>query len=265
MNPSRGRSVALALVVALFPVLVGPLRGAAAGSPAAEIASGDAAYARGDLAAARAAYADAVRSDSTSFGAQWRLARAESELGEDASGEQQRRLVSSAVMHARAAVKAAPDSALGHVWLAAALGRQALKEGPRTRLALSREIKSEVDRAIAIDPGIGRAYHVRALWNRKVASLNAFERVAANTVLGGVPKGASMENAVNDLKRAIELEPGYVNHRLELGRTYMDLKRWADARAELEKATTLEPSSNPRDPHYQQEARELLRKIPKQG
>ncbi len=265
MNPSRGRSAASALVVAFFAVLVGPAHPAHAATAADLIASGDAAYARGDLIAARGAYSGAVRSDSTSFGAQWRLAHVESELGEDASGAEQRRLISSAVMHARAAVKAAPDSALGHAWLAAALGRQALKEGPKTRLALSREIKSEVDRAIVIDPNIGRAYHVRALWNRKVASLNAFERMAANTVLGGVPKGASMDNAVNDLKRAIELEPLYVNHHLELGRTYMGLKRWADARTELEKAISLAPTSNPRDPHYQQEARELLGKLPKQG
>jgi tetratricopeptide (TPR) repeat protein len=196
------------------------------------------------------------------YAALWRLARTESELGEDTTGEAQRQLVTAAVEHARAAIKAAPDSAQGHVWLATALGRQALKEGPKTRLALAREIKSEVDQALAIDPGIGRAYHVRALWNRKLASLNFIERAAANTVLGGVPKGASMENAVRDLQRAIELEPNYVNHHLELGRTFKDLDRPDDARRELERALALPPTSNPRDPHYQSEARALLAKLP---
>jgi hypothetical protein len=56
-----------------------------------------------------------------------------------------------------------------------------------------------------------------------------------------------------------------VNHHLELGRTYASLKRWPEARRELEKATTLPPTSNPRDPRYQQEARDLLSKLPKQG
>src|SRR2546427_520189 len=83
--------------------------------------------------------------------------------------------------------------------------------GPRTRLALSREIKAEADRAIAQDPGLGRAYHVRAMWNRKIAGLSLLERTAARAVLGGVPKGASMDNAVSDFQKAIELEPGYVN------------------------------------------------------
>jgi tetratricopeptide (TPR) repeat protein len=263
MKTGRVRS-GLAALAAMVPLVLIPARGAEAAGAAEAIATGDAAYARGQLTAAAAAYADAVRAE-PAFGALWRLARVESELGEDAKGEDQRRLVSSAVEHARAAVKAAPDSALGHVWLSVALGRQALKEGPKTRLALSREIKSEVDRAIAIDPGIGRAYHVRALWNRKIASLNVFERMAASTVLGGVPEGASMQNAVNDLKKAIELEPEYVNHRLELGRTYMSLKRWAEARHELERAIALPPTSNARDPRYQQEARELMSKLPKQG
>jgi tetratricopeptide (TPR) repeat protein len=165
------------------------------------------------------------------------------------------------VEHARAAVKAAPDSAQGHVWLAVTLGRQALKEGPKTRLALSREIKSEVDRAIALDPHIGRAYHVRGVWNRKLATLNFMERSVASTVLGGVPKGASMENAVRDLQRAVELEPGNINHRLELGRTFLMLKDHAQARRELERAVSLPLSGSARDPRYQAEARELLAKL----
>ena len=241
------------------------LASAAAAGPAEDVARGDDLYAHGQLTDARGAYQAALAAEPGSFEALCRLARVESELGEDSSGETQRQLIASAVEHARAAVKSAPDSAAGHVWLAVALGRQALKEGPKTQLALSREIKSEVDRGIAIDPRIGRAYHVRALWNRKLATLNLIERAVANTVLGGVPKGASMENAVRDLQKAVELEPDYLNHHLELGRTYLMLKNHADARRELEKAVALPPTSSARDTKYQAEAKELLGKLPKQG
>jgi len=116
-------------------------------------------------------------------------------------------MIASAVEHARAAVKAAPEEAQGHVWLAVALGRQSLREGSKTKLALSKEIKAEVDRAISLDPGIGRAWHIIAVWNMKIADLNSFERMAANAVLGGVPKGATRENAEAAFKKAIELEP----------------------------------------------------------
>ena len=54
-----------------------------------------------------------------------------------------------------------------------------------------------------------------------------------------------------------------VNHHLELGRTYLEMDRHADARRELEQAVALPATSNPRDPHYQDEARELLKKLPK--
>jgi tetratricopeptide (TPR) repeat protein len=114
-----------------------------------------------------------------------------------------------------------------------------------------------------LDPAQGRAWHVLALWNRKLASLNLIERAVARTVLGGVPKGASMENAVADLQKAVELEPNYLNHRLELGRTFMQLKRTDEARRELERAVALPPVGSPLDPKYQAAARELLARLKK--
>lgn len=223
---------------------------------------GDEAYARGDLSAAAAAYDQALRETPDRMVALCRLVRVESEMAEDSSGAAQQRLLASAVTHARNAVAAAPDSALGHVWLAVALGRQALHEGPKTRLALGREIKSEVDRGIAINPNIGRAYHVRGAWNRNIASLSFVERSGAS-FLGGVPKGASMANAVSDFEKAVQLEPEYVNHRLELGRTFSAMHREDDARRELEKCIALPPVSSARDAHYQTEARQLLSRLPR--
>lgn len=253
----RSASRAGRALLALLPLVIPAVLQAGA---AEDIAAGDAAFSAGDLARAHGAWSSAVRESPRSYAALWRLSRAESDLGEDAAGEERKRLVASAVEHAREAVKAAPDSAMGHLQLAAALGRQALKEGPKTKLALAREIKSEVDRALQIDPALGRGWHVLASWNRELASINALSRLLAKS-MGGVPPGASMENAVNDFGRAIELEPAYVNHRLELGRTYVMLHRREDARRELEKALALAPTSHPRDAKYQQEARELLRKL----
>ena len=218
---------------------------------------------QGDLKGARASTLEALSASPGRFTVLHRLARIESMLAEGASGEDGRRLVAAAVEHAREAVKTAPDSAAGHLELAVALGRQALKEGPKTQLSLSREIKSEVDRTLALEPAQGRAWHVLALWNRKLASLNFMERTVAKTVLGGVPKGASMENAVADMQKAIELEPAYVNHRLEQGRTFMQLKRPSDARRELERSLALAPTGSPLDPKYQAEARELLARLKK--
>ena len=227
------------------------------------IAAGDQAYAAGRLDEARAAYEEAVKAAPASVTALCRASRACSELGETQKGDTQRMTWAEAVKHAREAVRVAPDSAAGHVWLAVALGRQAQREGSKTKLALSKEIKAEADRAIALDPRIGRAWHVIAAWNMKIADMNTMERMAANAVLGGVPKGASRENSERAFQKAIELEPDYVNHRVEYGRLLKDMKRPADARRELEKALSLPPTSSALDARYQSEARALLEKLPR--
>jgi hypothetical protein len=59
------------------------------------------------------------------------------------------------------------------------------------------------------------------------------------------------------------LEPAYVNHRLELGRTFMQLKRRDEARRELERAVALPAAGSPLDSKYQAEARELLARLKK--
>jgi tetratricopeptide (TPR) repeat protein len=228
------------------------------------LAEGERAYAAANLEDARKAFAEALQASPGHVPTLCRLSRVESELGEMQKGDVQRHTWSDAVTHARDAVRAAPEQAEPHVTLAVALGRQALREGPRTRLALSKEIKAETDLAIARDSTIGRAWHVLAMWNVKIAGLNGFERMMANSVLGGVPQGASIANAEQAFQRAVALEPGYVNHHLEYGRFLKDLKRTAEARRELEKAVSLPGTSSALDPRFQAEARELLEKLPRE-
>jgi len=257
---TRWRALAAAGLTALALALPIPLP-AQAKSADELVAEGDQHYARANLVEARASYLAALHESPAHYVALCRAARAESELGELQKGDEQRRTRAAAVEHARAATKASPDSAAGHVWLAVALGRQALSEGPKAKLALSREIKAEVDRGLQLDPDIGRGWHVLAMWNAKLSSLNMFERMAANTVLGGVPPGASFENAEKAFQKAIALEPAYVNHHLEYGRLLKGMNRKADARRELEKAVSLPPTSDALDGRYQAEAKELLQRL----
>ena len=227
------------------------------------VAEGERAYAAANLDDARKAYAEALQASPGDVRTLCRLSRVESELGETQKGDVQRRTWADAVTHARDAVRLAPEQAEPHVSLAVALGRQALREGPRTRLALSKEIKAETDLALQHDPNNGRAWHVLAMWNVKIATLNGFERMMANSILGGVPQGATLANAEQAFQKAIAAEPDYVNHHVEYGRFLKDQKRPADARRELEKAVALPATSSALDARYQADARELLGKLPK--
>ncbi len=251
----------IGILAALAALLVVAAPAASAPTTGELLAEGMRDYDAAKLPEARVAFQAALEQSPGDFVTLCRLAQTESELAELQKGDEQRATRAAAVEHARAAVKAAPDSAAGHVWLSVALGRQALSEGPKTKLALSREIKSEVDRALQIDPDNGRAWHVLAMWNLKIASLNMIERLAANAVLGGVPKGASYEGAERAFQKAIALEPDYVNHRLEYGRMLKDRGRKAEAKQELEKAVSLPPTSDALDARYQAEAKALLAKI----
>lgn len=258
------RSVWYAALVTVGGLHAGPIAYAAAASEInAAIERGDESYARGQLREALAAYQSAQSQDATHYGALFGLARVESELGEEAKDEERRRLVAAAVEHARAAVKAAPEEARGHVWLAVALRQQTEMEGPKTRAALWREIKSELDRAIGLDPRIARAYLERGRWNCRLASRGLWERSVSKVLLAKVPKGASMDNAVRDLEKAVELAPD-IESRMELARTYLKLERDADAKRELERAIGT-PVHRPRDPGLQAEARGLLEKLAKRG
>jgi tetratricopeptide (TPR) repeat protein len=259
------RSVCCAAMLAITVSGIRTARPAlASGNVEAAVERGEQAYSHGQLRDALAAFQQANGADAANFGALCGLARAEAELSEGATGEERRRLVASAVEHARAAVKAAPDHAQGHVWLAVALGQQAQTEGPKTRAGLWREIKSELDRAIGIDPAIARAYLERGRWNRRLSSRGLWERSVSKVLLAKVPHGASMENAVRDLEKAVELAPDDIQSRMELARVYLKLERVADARRQLERVVAI-PAGRPRDPGLQAEAREQLEKLAKRG
>lgn len=185
----------------------------------------------------------------------WRLSQTYVDLGEATSGDAQAAYYEQAIEAAQAAVEADSQNAQAHVTLAVAAGRVALNSGTRRKVELSRSVKEHVDRALELDPENEMAYHVRGRWNYGVSDLNWIERAVVKTVYGGLPE-ASFEQAARDLEKAASLGQRVVHH-LELGRTYMKLGRDEEAREQLQYAIEM-PPSDPMDPAYQEEARELL-------
>jgi tetratricopeptide (TPR) repeat protein len=62
------------------------------------------------------------------------------------------------------------------------------------------------------------------------------ERGMINAFFGGVPPGATYEDAVKAFQNAIVNEPDYILHAYELGVTYNEMKKKEFAKAILEKA-----------------------------
>jgi tetratricopeptide (TPR) repeat protein len=230
------------------------------GAGAARLAAGDAAAAKLDLAGALAAYRDAHAAMPESYEAAWKLARTltdKATLSHD--GAEQKALYLEAEALARRAVQLDAAGTKGHDYLAIALGKLALYEGGKRKVELAREVKAEAEQALRLDPDDDLALHVRALWNREMASLGWALRSFAQLLYGKLPP-ASLDAALTDLTRAAELRPGVLPHHVELGVTLAAARRWAEASAELEKALAL-PTGWVTDDYYRARARTSLEQV----
>ena len=210
----------------------------------------------GDFRQAFATLNDLVQDHPDNAEVLWRLSRTKVDIGEQRTRDEERaQFYEQAFADAEAAIAADTTNARAYLAGAIAAGRVGLISGTRKKVEMSRTVKEYVDRAIALNPDLPAAYHVRARWNYEVASLGFFSRTIVRAVYGGLPD-ASYEAAVENFERSIALDDRVVD-RLELGRTYMAMDQEDLARTELEKALTL-PNKDPDDPQYKEEARELL-------
>ncbi len=223
----------------------------------------DAAYAAGDLAGSRRAAEAQLAQAPADYAANWKLARALIDLGNKApEGKEREALYTEAERRAREAVRLRPDDTWGHHYLAAAVGKLALSAGGKRKIALSKEVRDEAEKAIELDPANDKSLHILGRWNREIANLSPLLKLAAKVVYGGVPKGASNEQAVAYFQRALAVNPDHVNHHLELGLTYVEMREDLLAKEQFAAALALTPR-DPNDPEYQAEARRQLERAEK--
>jgi tetratricopeptide (TPR) repeat protein len=221
---------------------------------------GDQFYTNHDNQNAVTAYLEALSQDSMNYEASWKASRAYIDIGETLKDDARREHFLMGEKYARKAVSLDSLDGYGHVYLSIALGRVALDESAKKRIQMSKEIRKHADLAIQYNPNLDIAYHVLARWHRKISNLSWIEKSFANIFLGGVPKDASNEQAVDNFKKAIELNPNHINHHLELGITYKMMKKKEEALKEFQICLEL-PVSDSDDPQYKQEARELIEDI----
>jgi hypothetical protein len=212
-----------------------------------------------DVSKRLAACRDASLSNPNDYQTTWNLAAALIDKGTLSQGADQEQLFREGEVIARKAVDLAPTQAKGHLYLAMAIGKRALFEGGETKVKLAREIKSEADRVLLMNPEEDLAFHVLGVWHREVASLSWALRQFAKLLYGRLPL-ASMDLALTNLRKAVGLAPAYVPHHVQYAMTLAATQDLVTARQELQTAIAL-PNTGGTDSYYKTMAQTELTKL----
>ena len=201
---------------------------------------GNAAYMAFDNQAALENFQKALELDPGNFEAAWKTARALTDVGKALGGDAEKEKYIAAGKVARKCIERHGNEAAAHFALAWAIDRLARFEGGKKKIKMAKEVEIEAKKALELNPQHDGAAHILGRWNYNIATLGWFLRAAAKIVYGGVPKGASLENAAKDFAMAIEINANKPVHRLEYGRTLLELGKKTEAEAQPEKFPSLE-------------------------
>lgn len=165
-----------------------------------------------------------------------------------------------AEQYARRAVKADPNGTWGHFYVAASLGSAASVSPIAKQIDLAEEIRGSVEKALAIDPKNGFAYHLYGVWHRKMAEIGKMRRMFASVFLGRAPPNSTVEKSIEYLQKAVSLNPTVIVSRLELAQSYAAAENWPAARNSLASVREL-PIQFSDDTKHKQKAEQLLEEI----
>jgi len=250
-------------LVLIAPLICGSL---SAQSVAQHVAAGDSAGLMHPDVQLRH-YQAALASDSLSYEANWKAARAIADVAKQIQGNddslKHRRdsLYAVGRIYAERAVRADSTQADGHYAVAMVLGRLSRTKGSKERVKYAKIIYDEATRAIQINPNHNFAHHVLGAWNAEVERLSGFQRFFAKALFGGgFMSKANWDDAVAHLERAVAIRPDWIFHRLELAQIYTDVGAYSKAREQLMAIPAL-ATQDVLDPQYRREAADLLEKI----
>jgi len=238
---------------------------ASAQSAAEHIATGDKDAVALNATGALAAYKAAIAADSNAEEAYWKASRTLVDLGEyEPDKDKQKDLYAEAKDLATKAVAMKPTDPEAHFSVARAVGRVALSVGKKERVRYAKDVRTEALETLKLDSLHPGAYHVMGRWNAEIMRLSGFSRFMAKNFLGGDVFGtASWAEAVRNMERAVQLDPGRITHHLDLAEVYRDRDKPGDkekAKAQFQ-AVIDGQITDFNDAHYKKEAQDELAKL----
>ncbi|MEI6739816.1 MAG: hypothetical protein WCK74_05835 [Gemmatimonadaceae bacterium] len=226
-------------------------------------AQADSLFRLGDAVGSLTRANEGVRRNPSDYASLWRAARSEIMLG---IIEGDRAIIEGhyarATALARRAVALQPGDTAGHFWLAAVLGRRALRADFRTGLPLASEAYIEARRVLVIDSLHAGAHEILGRLHQEVRKLPSVVRVLAGLLSGlEVIRNASWQASEWHLRRAMALDPSAVLPHADLALLYLRMGRRADAEREVQQLERM-PRRTPADAFFQGDARKRLAHTP---
>ena len=224
------------------------------------IQKGDAFYTKLQPAEALKFYLPAEKLDSNNVRLLVRISRQYRHLMSDATKIPEKRLLgTTALTYAQRAMALAPNDPETHLALAISYGKLLPLEDTSQRIATSRQVKIAADKVIALDPNNDLAWQVLGRWYLGLAELSKVERAWARVAYGKLPP-AKYEDAVRCFEKAIALNTNRLMHYIELGRTYAQMGRDADARKFITQGLAM-PDTEKDDAETKKLGRQVLKKL----
>jgi tetratricopeptide (TPR) repeat protein len=189
-----------------------------------------------------------------------RIARQYRYLMTDAPDNQEKlRLGHIALDYSERAAACGPKDCDAQLAPAITLGKMLPYMPTKEQVSASPKIKESVDKALAIDRQNDTAWHILGRWNRVLAEVSSTKRFFASLIYGQLPKG-SIDEAEQDMKKAIAINPHRLMHYIELGRIYAQMGKNQEARDLINKGLTMRDAEKD-DPETKERGRETLAKI----
>ena len=218
---------------------------------------GLAAETRDDSAGALDYFLAAEKNDPQNAQLQNHIARRYSDLC-DLQGKtaQKKEYAQKALTHAERAVQLDPKNAEYVLWVGISYGKMARVVDARTKIEYSRVIRQKAEEAIALDPNYAQAHYVLGSWHYEIAKLSGASRFFAGLIYSKLPDGSNAV-AIQELKRATDLEPTNPAHWTKLGLALSEGGQPKEARKAWEKSIEL-PGRSRFDREAQAEAKAAL-------
>ena len=224
------------------------------------IKSGDAADAKLQEAEALKFYLPAEKLQPTNARLLVSISRQYRHLATDAGSRDEKvRFGDIALEYSKRAAALAPNDSEAQLAVGICYGKLLPYEGTKQQMAASPLIKASADTAIRLDPKNDLAWFTLGRWHEVLADVTGVKRALGSLVYGKIPTTTN-EAAVNCFEKAIEINPRRLRHYVELGRTYAQMGRTADARRFIEKGLAM-PDLEKDDPETKAHARETLGKL----